>query len=180
MVNGGSCRSEETQKFDIEKEYFAPHSLSIFNIQNCLTFSRTYFCFRGTFIGQKRLRAKTNVCRIWEKDYHFYLCEKAFMHYSVADPDPGSGAFLTPGSGIRNRFFPDLGFRIPNSYFREFSDNILGKKFYNSLRIAPNFILQHLKTKIMYNFVKFVATYRERCGYLYIIIHTENSYMYLS
>jgi hypothetical protein len=25
---------------------------------------------------------------------------------SVADPDPGSDAFLTPGSGIRNRFFP--------------------------------------------------------------------------
>jgi hypothetical protein len=31
---------------------------------------------------------------------------------SVADPDLGSGAFLTPGSGIRNRFFPDLGSRI--------------------------------------------------------------------
>jgi hypothetical protein len=31
--------------------------------------------------------------------------------FSVADPDPGSGAFLTPGSGsgIRNRFFPDPG-----------------------------------------------------------------------
>ncbi len=28
---------------------------------------------------------------------------------SVADPDPGSGAFLTPGSGI-----PDLGSRIPD------------------------------------------------------------------
>ncbi len=26
--------------------------------------------------------------------------------------DPGSGAFLTPGSGIRNRFFPDPGSRI--------------------------------------------------------------------
>jgi len=26
---------------------------------------------------------------------------------SVADPDPGSGALWTPGSGIRNRFFPD-------------------------------------------------------------------------
>ncbi len=26
---------------------------------------------------------------------------------SVTDPDPGSGAFLTPGSGIQNRFFPD-------------------------------------------------------------------------
>jgi hypothetical protein len=31
---------------------------------------------------------------------------------SVADPDPGSDAFLTPGSGIRNRFFPDPGPRI--------------------------------------------------------------------
>jgi hypothetical protein len=28
--------------------------------------------------------------------------------------DPGSGAFLTPGSGIRNRFFPDPGSRIPD------------------------------------------------------------------
>jgi hypothetical protein len=37
------------------------------------------------------------------------------MHVSsVADPepDPGSGAFLTPGSGIWNRFFPDRGSRI--------------------------------------------------------------------
>ena len=33
---------------------------------------------------------------------------------SVADPDPGSGAFLTPGSGIGNRFFPDPGSRIPD------------------------------------------------------------------
>jgi hypothetical protein len=31
---------------------------------------------------------------------------------SVADPDPGSGALLTPGSGIRNRFFPDPGSKI--------------------------------------------------------------------
>jgi hypothetical protein len=29
------------------------------------------------------------------------------LYNSVADP--GSGAFLTPGSGIRNRFFPDPG-----------------------------------------------------------------------
>jgi hypothetical protein len=32
-----------------------------------------------------------------------------FPTRSGADPDPGSGAFLTPGSGIRNRFFPDPG-----------------------------------------------------------------------
>jgi hypothetical protein len=38
--------------------------------------------------------------------------------HSVADPGSGiSGAFLTPGSGIRNRFFPDPGSRIPNQYF---------------------------------------------------------------
>ncbi len=80
--------------------------------------------------------------------------------FSVADPDPGSGAFLTPGPGSGIGFFriPDLGSRIPNSYFCELSDNFLGKKFYNSLKIGPNFFLQHLKTKIMFNFVKFVAT----------------------
>ncbi len=36
---------------------------------------------------------------------------------SVADPDPGSGAFLTPGSGIRNFSgfrIPDLRSRIPD------------------------------------------------------------------
>jgi hypothetical protein len=55
---------------------------------------------------------------------------------NVADPDPGSGAFLTPGSGIRNRFFPDPG---SQTY------TFLGKKFYNSLKIGPNFFLQHFK-----------------------------------
>jgi hypothetical protein len=34
----------------------------------------------------------------------------------------------------------------------------LGKKFYNSLKIGPNFFLQHFKNKIIYNFVKLVAT----------------------
>jgi hypothetical protein len=80
---------------------------------------------------------------------------------SVADPDPGSGAFLTPGSGIRNRFFPDPGSRIPDPgskpIFWELSDNFLGYKFYNSLKICPNSFLQHFKTKIICNFVKFVA-----------------------
>jgi hypothetical protein len=31
---------------------------------------------------------------------------------SVADPDPGSGVFLLPGSGIN--FLSDQGFRIPD------------------------------------------------------------------
>jgi len=43
---------------------------------------------------------------------------------------------LTPGSGIRNRFFPDPEF----------------------LNFGPNFFLQLFKNKIIKNFVKFVAT----------------------
>jgi hypothetical protein len=62
------------------------------------------------------------------------------------DPDPGSGI----------GFFS--GYRIPNLYFSELSDRFLGKKFYNSLKTGPNFFIQHFKNKIIYNFVKFVAT----------------------
>ncbi len=88
----------------------------------------------------------------------------------IRDPVP----WLTPGpgSGIRNRFIPDSGsrisdpgsriwdpgFRIPNPYFLELIDKLLGKKFYNSLKTGPNFFLHHLKNKIIFNFVKFVAT----------------------
>jgi hypothetical protein len=34
----------------------------------------------------------------------------------------------------------------------------LGKKFYNSLKTGPNFFLRHFKNKIIFNFVKLVAT----------------------
>jgi hypothetical protein len=70
---------------------------------------------------------------------------------SVADPDPGSGAFLTPGFGIRNRFF-----RIPDPK-PILLTIFLGEKFYNSFKIDPHFFLQTSKNKIIYNFVKFVA-----------------------
>ncbi len=53
---------------------------------------------------------------------------------SVADPDPGSGAFLTPGSGMG--FFPDPG---SQDHILKSFDNFFGKKFYNSLKIGPNF-----------------------------------------
>jgi hypothetical protein len=39
-----------------------------------------------------------------------------FLEFSVADPDPGSGAFLPQGSGIRFDFFPDPGSRILDPY----------------------------------------------------------------
>ncbi len=64
---------------------------------------------------------------------------------------------LDPGSGIGFFRIPDLGSRIPNPYFWEFSDNFLSKKFNKSLKIGPNFFVQHFKHKIIYNFVKFMA-----------------------
>jgi hypothetical protein len=64
-------------------------------------------------------------------------------YISVADPYPGSGAFLT---------------RIPNPYFLELSDKFFGKKFYNYLKTGPNFFLRHFKNKIIFNFLNFVAT----------------------
>jgi hypothetical protein len=48
---------------------------------------------------------------------------------SVADPDPGSGAFLTPG----------LRSRISNPYFLELGAKVLGKKFYNSFKNGQTF-----------------------------------------
>ncbi len=83
-------------------------------------------------------------------------------HFTISfadpDPDPGSGAFLTPGSRIWDPELVFSGSRIPNPYFWELCDNFFGKKFYNSLKIGPNFFLQHFKNKMIYNFVKFVAT----------------------
>jgi hypothetical protein len=85
---------------------------------------------------------------------------------------PGLTFVQCCGSGIRDLvpfdpwirdpewfFFriPELGSWIPNPYFWELSDYFLGKKFHNSLKIGPNFFLQHFKNKIIYNFVKYVT-----------------------
>jgi hypothetical protein len=46
----------------------------------------------------------------------------AKLHFSVADPDPGSGSFLTPGSWIRIRN------EQPGSYFLELRNHFFGVK----------------------------------------------------
>jgi hypothetical protein len=57
-----------------------------------------------------------------------------------ADQCCGSGSgiqcLFDPWIRIRERFFPDPGSRIPNPYFLQLLDNFLGKKFYNSLKMA--------------------------------------------
>jgi hypothetical protein len=51
------------------------------------------------------------------------------LSFSVADSDPGSGAFLTLGSGIVFFRIPDLGSRASNPYFLELNGSFLGRKF---------------------------------------------------
>ncbi len=74
----------------------------------------------------------------------------------------GSGIRCLFDPWIRNGFFPDPRSRIPDPkpiFLRGYgSDKFLGKKFCNSLKIGPNFFLQHFKNKIIYNFAKFAAT----------------------
>jgi hypothetical protein len=75
---------------------------------------------------------------------------------SVADPDPGSGAFLTPGSG---RGF----FRIsdPGSQTHIFEGLVTSFWVKTSIilgKLGQIFVLQHIKNKIIFSFVKFVAT----------------------
>jgi len=72
------------------------------------------------------------------------LSLSSFLYGSVADP--GSGAFLTTGSGILNRFFPDPG---SQTHIFESLVTFLGKKFYNSLKFGPLFFLQQFKNKII-------------------------------
>jgi hypothetical protein len=54
---------------------------------------------------------------------------------SVADPDPGSGAFLTHGSGVAEQSGSGSGIRDeqPGSYFLELRKHFLGLKYLNSL-----------------------------------------------
>ncbi len=71
----------------------------------------------------------------------------AVLRIRIRDPVPFWP--LDRGSGLGFFRIPDLGSRIPSPYFWELGDNFLGKKFYNSLKIGPNFFLQHFKNKIV-------------------------------
>jgi hypothetical protein len=59
-----------------------------------------------------------------------FLLTLNYSHFfSVADPDPGLGAFLTPGSGIRDPGWEKVSIQIrdepPGSYFLELRNHFL-------------------------------------------------------
>ncbi len=73
---------------------------------------------------------------------------------SVADPDPGSGAFLIPGSGIRNRFV-----RIPHLGSQTHIFGSLVTIFWVKGTIILSVLAQSFSSpaqnKIIFNYVKF-------------------------
>jgi hypothetical protein len=89
------------------------------------------------------------------KGHRPFKQQKTFLKASSRIWYLGSGAFLTPGSWIWNRFF-----RIPDprsqNHFLESLVTIVWVKFYNSLKIDPTFFLQLFKNEIIFNCVKFV------------------------
>ena len=95
----------------------------------------------------------------------------------IADPGsriPDLGSRISdPGSRI-----PDLGSRIPdpnpNPDFWGLGDNFLGKNFNNSWKIGPNFFLRHIKNKIIFSFVKFVATKNGLTKKIFVTLQTSN------
>ncbi len=97
--------------------------------------------------------------KVWKRLHTKYIAQLVgFLHYSILSSnvaDPGSGAFLTPRSGI------------PSPYFWELSDKFLGKKFYNSLKIGQKFFLQNFENRILYNFVKFMDTKKLTATYFF-------------
>jgi hypothetical protein len=62
------------------------------------------------------------------------------LRIRIRDPVP-----FCPWIGIRNRFFPDPGSRIPNPNFLELGESFLGKNLFFS---------SAFKKKIRFNFVK--------------------------
>ncbi len=94
----------------------------------------------------------------------FGFCYSPALRIRIRDPVP---------------FWPwnqDPGSRIAKPYFWKLSDNFLGKKCYNSLKIGSNFFLQHFKNKIIFNFVKFVAT---KIGMTTIFFHPSLLLLFL-
>ncbi len=88
-----------------------------------------------------------------KQNFLLISCCWSFTVLRIRIRDPVPFWPLDPGAGIGFFRIPD-----PKHIFWKFSDNFLGKKFYNSLKIYPNLFLQHLKHKIINTFVKSVAT----------------------
>jgi hypothetical protein len=110
-TNRSSERSRNTLKYAKPLKKFSSSNV-LFSVAD-LGFSA--FLTPGSGMENQDLESGKNILAHFSESLETVFC-------SVVDPDPGSGAFLTPGpgSGIPNRFFS--GSRIPALYFLELSD----------------------------------------------------------
>jgi hypothetical protein len=71
--------------------------------------------YRGMVSTGWGIAREEGVTALWKGWYSnivfFSFC---FLPYSVADPDPGSGAFLTPGSGMGKKSGTGSGMNNPD------------------------------------------------------------------
>jgi hypothetical protein len=110
---------KEFKYFNLQKLFLSSRKY----VPDCLSRIRILIFYLSRIQGSKRHRIPDT-----NPKYRKTSVVKAVLQIRIRDP--GSGAFLTPGSGIRNRFFP----------------------------VKSPIFFQHFKNKIIYNFVKFVAT----------------------
>jgi hypothetical protein len=99
---------------------------------------------------------------------HWYCtgANQRCIHLEIKLSLNGTRQFCRSGSGNRDPvpFWPlDPGsrmgfFRIPNPYFKSLVTIFSVKNVNNYLKIGPNFFLRHSKNKIIFNFVKFMAS----------------------
>jgi hypothetical protein len=73
--------------------------------------------------GEEEEPLFSSSCRSIQEEelHHDRFLFLILLYSSVADPDPASGDFLTPGSGIRDE--------QPGSYFLQFRNHFFGLKY---------------------------------------------------
>jgi hypothetical protein len=99
------------------------------------------FQFKLFFYQKSKICVQEDIDESGSVLYIKHQCNKLLATNSVADLDPGSGAFLTPGSGIRdgNKSGSGSGIREeqPGSYFLELRNHFFGLKYSNFFMQIP-------------------------------------------
>jgi hypothetical protein len=108
------------------------HSLQTFLMKMCHLISEICYTFHSSCNPQLPTVGYTYIMFI--ANYLSQKLPETLPLPSVADPDPGSGAFLAPGSGIRDgkKIGSESGMNIPE-HTSESYKQFFGLKYLNSL-----------------------------------------------